>query len=600
MSEAHNRVGWIQSDTPSDAISADSCHIVLETSPPDYVKNISQYLECSQNDAVPTELDSDSGDSLFLTQKPVPEPVRTVRRLKSSQHILCTELEDSGGHSSSSHSDDGQKTSKKKRKIDLPKYNFPFLKERKRKANSSHLRTQKNIKLHNYVTGGFFKCVQLWQGASHFQAALPTVDQVGEDISPLSENEGDGKSGDEDIKVMERKCFVVKSKAKCLLPWYTPLPCAKKGKCQHEKGAAFQQSLKSDIMSAGLSLTEEKTFSTRNNELNQRQTTKENSRISKRLLFPDESQDLCGAANFAGNEPVGREKSQVDTLSNEQLLRERQYPISEMNDELNNTEKEGGGTDLLSRQEAGGHVATSALPALCKAALHENNEMENLSHDASTLRSEDACVGESDITSIKQKKKKRQEDENTALRDLSLKEASVFAGARESGEHKSKKQKKSERGAEDDGEEFSSCTASEPPNDERRRRKKKKKQSHERSAALLEEAESCLDETTAAAKRKKKKKHHDSTQGGHDTSDKPCRDDATFTGSARKKKKKKKKEVSSCVSDEACRLNSPDQTQNVADKTHKMTQHKLAQLVTKKKEKKKKSSRHFPEDCGSR
>lgn len=37
-----------QSDALADVISAESCHIVLESSPPDYVKKISRYLDSSQ------------------------------------------------------------------------------------------------------------------------------------------------------------------------------------------------------------------------------------------------------------------------------------------------------------------------------------------------------------------------------------------------------------------------------------------------------------------------------------------------------------------------------------------------------------------------
>lgn len=37
-----------QSDALSDVISAESCHIVPESSPPDYVEKISRYLDGSQ------------------------------------------------------------------------------------------------------------------------------------------------------------------------------------------------------------------------------------------------------------------------------------------------------------------------------------------------------------------------------------------------------------------------------------------------------------------------------------------------------------------------------------------------------------------------
>lgn len=47
MTGVHNSVNWTQSDAIAEVVSADACHIVLETSPPDYVEKISRYLECS-------------------------------------------------------------------------------------------------------------------------------------------------------------------------------------------------------------------------------------------------------------------------------------------------------------------------------------------------------------------------------------------------------------------------------------------------------------------------------------------------------------------------------------------------------------------------
>nr|XP_061817970.1 uncharacterized protein LOC133607403 [Nerophis lumbriciformis] len=561
MSEADTDLGWSKG-----ALLSDSCHLVVDKSPPDYVTEISTFLDgsaglLSQNPVIgPTGPDSDSGDSLFLTQ--LSQPVRTTRRRRSSPHNFPFELEDSEGSTSSFYV-----RQRKKRRITIPKYSFPFLTERRGKAKSTQLTTQKNNKLHNYMIGGFFKCVDVWQTAHHFQAALPTVDQDGEDISPLTEDEGEENSGDEDIKVVERKCFLAKSKAKSLQTWYSPPPCT-----THEKGAASQQREKNVQMSTEVSLTKEKTnvgsSSTRNiklirNDVVQTQTSK----------CPTQRTKSTFLAPLAGYEPVNQEKSQVDTYCDELSL-EGQDVVNEVNDHLNSTdnvdeidqEKE---TDFVFIQEKGGCVATSAHDDLL---LNGYKEMENVSHNASTMRSEDNCRGESDIAPLKQKKKKRknrQEDENANLEhNLSVKVDCVFSVPRES----SCKKKKNKRVEESDNvEELSSCTT----RDESPRKKKKKNKLHEISTESLEEPESHLHLMAASQetiKRKKNKKYH-KTQEDNDISEKPTSEVEPLTGSTRKRKK-----VSSCVSEEASIYN----PQNVADKTQKTTDDKDSELKRKR------------------
>lgn len=227
---------WTQSESFAEAVSTESCHIVLETSPPDYVQKISRYLESSAGqtrqqtvliDAA--EEESDSGDSLFITQK-LPEPVRTQRRRRRSLRSTPTsprDLEESDDATSSSASHEESKTDKKRarKRFRLPKYAFPFLKGTKRKPRSTLLSVRQNTSLHNATMGGFFKCVrELWQGYERGDdpgLSLPTLGMDGEYISPLSEEQEEG-SEDEDIKVVEKKRFVAPSKAKCSQPWYTP------------------------------------------------------------------------------------------------------------------------------------------------------------------------------------------------------------------------------------------------------------------------------------------------------------------------------------------------------------------------------------------
>ncbi|XP_042286930.1 phoenix [Thunnus maccoyii] len=209
-------------------VSSQSCHFVLETSPPDYVEKISRFLESSvgQSRQDPEANDSDSGDSLFLTQKSVPEAVRSRRRRHSTLRSDPTsprDLEDGEDSCFAPHREDGRE--RREKKYRLPKYSFPFLTERKGKPKSNLLFVQQNTRLHNFGMGGFFKCVrELWQSyqrGDNLESSLLTVDVDGEEIPPLSEGEEE-KSDDEDIKVVERKRFVLSSKAKCPQPLNTP------------------------------------------------------------------------------------------------------------------------------------------------------------------------------------------------------------------------------------------------------------------------------------------------------------------------------------------------------------------------------------------
>ncbi|XP_023274050.1 trichohyalin-like [Seriola lalandi dorsalis] len=236
MTGVHKPLQCTQTDAIVEALSAESCHIVLETSPPDYVEKISRYLESSvghggqdagPND--PAEEESDSGDSLFITQKPVPEAVRSRRRCRynlKSDSSPARDLEESGDDLSSSDSHEESRAAKRRqaKRIRPPKFSFPFLTDRKSKHRSTQLCARQSTALHNYAMGGFLRCVrELWQSYQQeddVQSSLPTVDMDGENIPPLSEEEE--RSESEDIKVVERKCFVAPSKSKCSQPWYTP------------------------------------------------------------------------------------------------------------------------------------------------------------------------------------------------------------------------------------------------------------------------------------------------------------------------------------------------------------------------------------------
>ncbi|XP_068572530.1 protein LYRIC-like [Cebidichthys violaceus] len=191
------------------------------------------------------EEERDSGDSLFITQKTgtLPEAGRSGRRplySRRSKPVSPRDLEESEDSSSSTSCDEELKTHKwrRRRKYSLPKYSFPFLQERK--LQSGPLPDQ-NKSLHNYTIGGFFKCLgelrQSSRRGENLESSLPTVDMDGENLSMLSEEEGE-RSEDEDIKVVERKHFVASAKMKSQQTWCNQLKEQRRRKIDTQKGKA--------------------------------------------------------------------------------------------------------------------------------------------------------------------------------------------------------------------------------------------------------------------------------------------------------------------------------------------------------------------------
>ncbi|CAJ1064361.1 actin cytoskeleton-regulatory complex protein pan1-like [Xyrichtys novacula] len=220
----------VKSHATVEAAPLKSCIVVKEGS--SYSEKVSQYLEssCGQNGqggvSVETvEEDSDSGDSLFITQKPVPIPVRSTRgrpNLRSDTRPprdLDEDEDDSSSSSSPERRFEIPATQKEKRmKTKLPEYSFPFLTGKRYRRSGRGTREQ-NRGLHNAGIAGFFR--EMWEAhkrGEDVELSLPTVDTDGEDISPLSEEEEE-RSEDEDIKVVERKVFAVPLKIKNQQTW---------------------------------------------------------------------------------------------------------------------------------------------------------------------------------------------------------------------------------------------------------------------------------------------------------------------------------------------------------------------------------------------
>ncbi|XP_075876311.1 uncharacterized protein LOC142884506 [Nelusetta ayraudi] len=205
-----------------DVSSVKTCSVVR--CPLDNVKTTSRHLDSSQErqDNAANESDegeSDSGDSVFITQRAVPEAVRSGRRLSPHQrsyHMSPSCLLENDTSSSDSNIESNTKIRRVKKK--LPKYSFPFLCGQKWKPRSSLIAREHNESLHRSAMLGFFRCARELQ-ENYSASPPPTSDMDGTDINPLSEEEEKG-SGDEDIKVVERKCFLVGVKAKSSKTWW--------------------------------------------------------------------------------------------------------------------------------------------------------------------------------------------------------------------------------------------------------------------------------------------------------------------------------------------------------------------------------------------
>ncbi|XP_037543377.1 hepatoma-derived growth factor-related protein 2 [Nematolebias whitei] len=194
-----------------------------------------------QNRDVDEASNSDSGDSIFITQKTIPEAIRPRGENRPHLSPFCTqeELADHEDEAASSSSDVESKTNRKQKKrvLGVPTFNFSFLSKGKRQTD---LTRDKIKKLHSYVIGGFFKSSQeLWKSyerGEDMTESLPTVDVDGECMSPIPEEE---TMEDEDIKVVERKHFATSIKARSSQPWCTPKTrSSEKGKpSQEQKGS---------------------------------------------------------------------------------------------------------------------------------------------------------------------------------------------------------------------------------------------------------------------------------------------------------------------------------------------------------------------------
>ncbi|KAM9497922.1 uncharacterized protein ACWYII_001601 isoform 2-T2 [Salvelinus alpinus] len=263
--ENNNTRTLLNSEGVYEAAEDNSSQLILENPDPDIVKTISHYFEAAlsgqkyvlshpvTDHGTESSADRDSGDSLFITQVPVSEVVRSVRRCHSKERseFTCTiESEEESGE------EDGPATPQRKQQVShamkhhkrkaekhgLKKYSFPFLgsvyrskplSSRERTYRNTHLPLLKSVTFSSKAIGGFFRCVKTLKkfskGKATLASALPNryLDEEGE-LSPLSEQEVESEGSDDDIRVVENTLLMPFLKNKNRQTWCHPSSEAEK------------------------------------------------------------------------------------------------------------------------------------------------------------------------------------------------------------------------------------------------------------------------------------------------------------------------------------------------------------------------------------
>ncbi|XP_036845951.1 G patch domain-containing protein 8 isoform X3 [Oncorhynchus mykiss] len=264
--ENNNTRTLLNSEGVYEAAEDNSSQIILENPDPDIVKTISHYFDVAlsgqkyvlshpvTDHGTESSADSrDSGDSLFITQVPVSEVVRSVRRCHSKERseFTCTiESEEESGD------EDGPATPQRKQQVSqamkhhkrkaekhgLKKYSFPFLgsvyrskplSSREWAYRNTHLPLLNSVTFSSKAIGGFFRCVKTLKkfskGKATLASALPNryLDKEGE-LSPLSEQEVESEGSDDDIRVVENTLLMPFLKKKNRQTWRYPSSEAEK------------------------------------------------------------------------------------------------------------------------------------------------------------------------------------------------------------------------------------------------------------------------------------------------------------------------------------------------------------------------------------
>nr|XP_029137000.1 biorientation of chromosomes in cell division protein 1-like 1 [Labrus bergylta] len=556
----------------------ESCNLLLQISPPQYVEKVSRYLASSngQNEVScnPTEEYSDSGDSLFITQKPAPLPVRssTTRYNRGSYPTPPTDLAESEDDLRSSASHGVSKTDKRKKK--LPAYSFPFLAERKSKRRSKHSQSLHNKILHNSAMGGFFKCVQkMWHGYGSrdvvdsslptVDSSLPTVDMETDPISPLSEEEEEG-SGNEDIKVVERNVFAVPLKRKSQQTFCKQLTRKKQRKATNTRQETSQgeQCKTSQLPAkATLSRSTSELVDTMNCDSEESACrVKAEAHKTKGLLVGEKKKKNAREGKTWGESEV--DNPQKSQLRHKEDGKEAAATVTEPQTEVLHIDDLPQTAQFKTLHSPAGRTSDTHTDLLCEETMAKKkkkdkdrsrsqeevqgmNVTERPLNEDSMLRQE-----EGDTSDLKEKKRKKREaaaeNVNNLGFDLRVEVSSL------STENGGKKKKSKRRDNEE--EQRQSSAVPEPFNDNaemQKKHKKHKKRRKEEGIVVAEEgnclaaSEQTLESSFVKRKKHKKKKHSSSKEASQHGRSSPveCVDgssvnDAVETSPKKTKKKK--------------------------------------------------------------
>ncbi|XP_051520068.1 phoenix isoform X4 [Myxocyprinus asiaticus] len=216
-----------------------SAELFFETPPPDDVRPVSSTFENRDASSHKTPSDSDSGESLFLTQS-VTSAVRTVRRRKSTDRPESIANDDSSEESerNSRRGSEDQATESEegsgghRQHTELPKKGkssgpsgskhiqhpkralFPFLLKQKRRQRLS---LKKHQILENSEIGGFLKCIKKFEKGYMNTGITLSSWMLEPELN--SDSEVDERNSDHEVTVVDKAVFVPKFNTRPTQTW---------------------------------------------------------------------------------------------------------------------------------------------------------------------------------------------------------------------------------------------------------------------------------------------------------------------------------------------------------------------------------------------
>ncbi|XP_074527752.1 uncharacterized protein LOC141791320 [Halichoeres trimaculatus] len=496
MTEEDNHLSLAQSSASDVVLTLEPCTESLEELPPEYVEKLQRCPE-AEGRMERGESDSDSGNSLFITQKPGPQ---LARSRKTRYKLQLEEHEDDSSSSSSSDEPVRKKKRKKFKPYKLPEYSFPFLPRKPRHFGNTK---QQDTGLHNTGMTGFLRLVkELCEGSQtrkDVESPLPAEGTDEDNISPLTEEETE-ESEAEDIKVVERKLFAVQIKSKSQQTW-----------CSH-----LQQKNTRNAANVGQDLLQDEQF----------QAHDEEPATTNSLMIEAEEVDL---ATTPGNSP-----QQPDTQVTERLPEEEEgdgdAPCSEQTMTVSNCVE--GNVTLVVTENLDSDFNVEISASLCAENGDEKIKKKHGSaEDVEQLESGTVPETQNDEANNRRKKKKRKKEKEIITEEERGEEENSLEASQQILEFRKKKHFSGDDAAQED-----ECTGVGPlstqsESEERSAKKKKKRKIN------LEEADNSPDlvENT-------NNEHFDNTQN--------ISAEDQISEIVIKKKKKKRRKRESCSGNE--------------------------------------------------